>query len=129
MKISSNMLKRYLKKDFMQKELYNLTNEYITEVEQITTLLDIDNLVVGYVKECEKHPNADKLSVCQVDLGENITEQIVCGAPNVSKGQYVIVAKVGAMLPGDFHIKPVEIRGVKSNGMICSLSELGYGDK
>lgn len=129
MKISSNMLKRFLKRDFTLDELYNLTNEYITEVESVKTLLNLDNLVVGYVVSCFKHPNANKLSVCQVDIGQENLEQIVCGAANVKEGQYVIVAKVGAVLPGDFQIKPVEIRGIKSNGMICSLKELGYGDK
>lgn len=128
MKISLNMLKQYLKRDLTEKELYELTNEYITEVESVETLLNVNDLVVGYVKECIRHPNADKLSVCQVDLGD-ITEQIVCGAPNVKAGQYVVVAKVGAVLPGNFEIKSAEIRGVKSNGMICSLDELGYGDK
>lgn len=129
MRISSNILKRFLKKDLNKDDLYKLTNEYITEVESIETLLEIDNLVVGYVKSCEKHPNADKLSVCQVDIGEEKIEQIVCGASNVAAGQYVIVAKIDAVLPGDFEIKPVEIRGVKSNGMICSLDELGLKDQ
>lgn len=129
MKISSNMLKRYLKKPLTQEQLYKTTNEYITEVESVETLLELDNFVVGHVLTCQKHPNADKLSVCTVDLGENEPEQIVCGAPNVRAGQYVGVAKVGAVLPGDFEIKPVKIRGVESNGMICSLDELGFGDK
>lgn len=129
MKISSNMLKRFLKRDLSQEELYNFTNEFITEVESVQTLLNIENLVVGYVNSCIKHPNANKLSVCQVDIGKETLEQIICGASNVGEGQYVIVAKVGAILPGDFEIKPVEIRGIKSNGMICSLDELGYKDK
>lgn len=129
MKVSSNMLKRYLNRNLTQDELYKLTNEYITEVESVSTLLQVENLVVGYVNSCIRHPNADKLSVCQVDLGTGSLEQIVCGAPNVRADSYVIVAKVGAVLPGNFEIKPVEIRGVKSNGMICSLDELGYGEK
>lgn len=129
MKISSNMLKRYLKKPLTQEQLYKTTNEYITEVESVETLLELDNLVVGHVLTCQRHPNADKLFVCTVDIGETEPEQIVCGAPNVKAGQYVAVAKVGAILPGDFEIKPVKIRGVQSNGMICSLDELGFGDK
>src|SRR5699024_7113670 len=68
--------------------------------------------------------NADTLFLCEVDIGTE-TLQIVCGAPNVSEGQKVVVAKPGAVLPGNFKIKLVEIRGVESNGMICSLEELG----
>ncbi len=79
--------------------------------------------VVGYVKEKEKHPNADKLSVCQVDIGTE-TLQIVCGAPNVEAGQKVVVAKVGAVMPSGLVIQEAELRGVKSYGMICSAREL-----
>ncbi|MEH7295724.1 MULTISPECIES: YtpR family tRNA-binding protein [Bacillus] len=80
-------------------------------------------LVVGYVKEKEKHPNADKLNICQVDVGDE-TLQIVCGAPNVDQGQYVVVAKVGAVMPSGLVIKDAELRGVPSSGMICSAKEL-----
>ncbi|AKC67032.1 MULTISPECIES: YtpR family tRNA-binding protein [Bacillus] len=79
--------------------------------------------VVGYVKEKEKHPNADKLNICQVDVGDE-TLQIVCGAPNVDQGQYVVVAKVGAVMPSGLVIKDAELRGVPSSGMICSAKEL-----
>jgi tRNA-binding protein len=79
--------------------------------------------VVGYVKTKEKHPNADKLSVCQVDVGEE-TLQIVCGAPNVDAGQKVVVAKIGAVMPSGLVIKPAELRGMPSSGMICSAREL-----
>lgn len=79
--------------------------------------------VVGYVKEKEKHPNADKLSVCKVDVGTEEL-QIVCGAPNVDKGQKVVVAKVGAVMPSGMIIKDAELRGVPSSGMICSAKEL-----
>ncbi|WP_249669666.1 YtpR family tRNA-binding protein [Bacillus altitudinis] len=79
--------------------------------------------VVGYVKEKEKHPNADKLNICQVDVGDE-TLQIVCGAPNVDQGQYVVVAKVGAVMPSGLVIKYAELRGVPSSGMICSAKEL-----
>lgn len=80
--------------------------------------------VVGYVKEKEKHPNADKLSICQVDVGTEEL-QIVCGAPNVEAGQKVVVAKVGAVMPSGMLIKDAELRGVASSGMICSAKELG----
>ncbi|OES44179.1 phenylalanine--tRNA ligase subunit beta [Domibacillus iocasae] len=82
-------------------------------------------IVVGYVKSREQHPNADKLSKCLVDVGEEEPVQIICGAKNVDAGQYVAVARTGAVLPGNFKIKRAKLRGEESNGMICSLSELG----
>ncbi|MDY0277151.1 MAG: phenylalanine--tRNA ligase subunit beta [Acholeplasma sp.] len=126
MKILENGLKKFL--DNIPNNVYELTNGYITEVESYGKLYDISNVVIGKVLEKNKHENADTLSVTKVDLGDRI-EQIVCGAPNVDKGQYVIVAKEGAILPGDFVIKKSKIRGVESNGMICSLRELGIEDK
>lgn len=86
-----------------------------------------DDVVVGYVKESVQHPNADKLSLCQVDVGTE-TLQIACGADNVAAGQKVAVAKPGAVLPGNFKIKKVNLRGEESNGMICSLEELGINE-
>ena len=83
------------------------------------------NVVVGHVVSKEKHPEADKLNVCQVDVGEENLQQIVCGAPNVDAGQKVIVARPGAKLPGGIKIKKAKLRGQESNGMICSLQELG----
>lgn len=79
--------------------------------------------VVGYVEEKEKHPNADKLSVCKVNIGTK-TLQIVCGAPNVDRGQKVVVARIGAVMPNGQVIQPSELRGVPSEGMICSAREL-----
>lgn len=91
---------------------------------------DVDltpKFVVGFVKEKEKHSNADKLSVCQVDIGDE-TVQIVCGAPNVDAGQKVVVAKVGAIMPSGLEIKAGNLRGEDSFGMICSQKELGLPD-
>ena len=88
----------------------------------------IDHLVIGEVKECIDHPDSDHLHICQVDVGESIT-QIVCGASNVKKGIKVIVALPGCVLPGDFEIKSGKIRGQESNGMICALFELGVEEK
>lgn len=83
--------------------------------------------VVGYVDEMEKHPNADKLNICQVNVGEERL-QIVCGAPNVDKGQKVVVAKVGAVMPSGMIIKDANLRGIDSSGMICSAKELDLPD-
>ena len=94
------------------------------EVDSTHRTLIPNNVVVGFVKSKEKHPDADKLNVCQVDIGSKI-EQIVCGAKNVAAGQYVAVATVGAVLGEDFKIKKAELRGVPSNGMICSSTEIG----
>ncbi|MBD3841289.1 MAG: phenylalanine--tRNA ligase subunit beta [Campylobacterales bacterium] len=81
-------------------------------------------VVVGLVEDCQKHPDADKLNVCQVNLGDHTT-QIVCGAKNVASGQHVCVATIGAILGEDFKIKKAKLRGVESNGMICSSTEIG----
>lgn len=100
------------------------------EVDAIHYMTDevSEGVVVGYVKESKQHPNADKLSLCQVDVGTEEL-QIACGASNVAAGQKVAVAKPGAVLPGDFKIKKVKLRGEESNGMICSLEELGIKEQ
>ncbi len=85
---------------------------------------EIEPIVIGYVKECSKHPEADKLSVCLVDVGEEADVQIVCGAPNVKQGLYVPVAKVGTVMPEGMKIKKAKLRNVESSGMICSEREL-----
>lgn len=110
-----------------------LTEELLAEIKKlfeennIADELDVDlspKFVVGYVQEKVPHENADKLSVCKVDVGNEVL-QIVCGAPNVDAGQKVVVAKVGAVMPSGLRIKASELRGVPSNGMICSQKELG----
>ncbi len=99
------------------------------EVDEVSDLRGkYENIVVGYVEESEKHPNADKLSVCKVNDGENVYN-VVCGAPNVAKGQKVAFAKVGAVIPeGGFKLKKAKLRGVVSEGMICSGKELEIND-
>lgn len=97
-------------------------------VEKVITN-KIDNLVIGKVVSCLDHPDSDHLHLCQVDVGREELQQIVCGAPNVREGIKVIVALPGAVLPGDFAIKSSKIRGVESNGMICALYELGLEEK
>lgn len=100
------------------------------EVEGVEVLnKGISGVVVGYVLEREQHPNADKLNKCLVDIGAEEPVQIICGAANVDKGQKVAVATVGAVLPGNFKIKKAKLRGEESNGMICSLQELGIESK
>ena len=130
MLVSLNWLKHYV--DFSNTTTESLS-EMITksgiEVDGVHFVAEkIKNVVVGYVTSCEKHPNADRLNVCQVDVGEE-TLQIICGAPNIAERQKVAVAKPGAILPGDFKIKKVKLRGVESNGMICSLQELGVKEQ
>jgi len=88
----------------------------------------INNLVIGKILQCEKHPDSDHLHVCQVDIGNKVT-QIVCGAPNARVGIKVLVALPGCVLPENFEIKPGKIRGVESNGMMCALFELGLEKK
>lgn len=110
-----------------------LTESFLAEIKNffeknnLNDPLEFDlspKFVVGYVKEKVQHENADKLSVCTVDVGNEML-QIVCGAPNVAAHQKVVVAKVGATMPSGLKIKPTELRGVPSNGMICSQKELG----
>ncbi|MBM6617523.1 phenylalanine--tRNA ligase subunit beta [Bacillus suaedaesalsae] len=111
-------------------ELAELITKSGIEVEGVEVLnKGISGVVVGHVLEREQHPNADKLNKCLVDLGEGEPVQIICGASNVDKGQKVAVATVGAVLPGNFKIKPAKLRGEESNGMICSLQELGIEGK
>ncbi|MCQ2802871.1 MAG: phenylalanine--tRNA ligase subunit beta [Bacilli bacterium] len=98
------------------------------EVEEVSRLATGTNLTIGHILECEKHPDSDHLHVLKVDLGKYGTEQIVCGAPNARKGLKVIVARVGAKLK-DGNISASTIRGVASNGMCCSLLELGVDSK
>ncbi len=131
MLVSLNWLKNYV--DFgslTPEQLGEKITKSGIEVDGIEYIIGekSENIVVGYVKECEQHPNADKLKLCQVDVGEE-TLQIICGAANVAQGQKVVVAKPGAVLPGNFKIKKVKLRGIESNGMICSLQELSVGER
>ncbi|XJZ26425.1 phenylalanine--tRNA ligase subunit beta [Bacillota bacterium Lsc_1132] len=112
------------------KELAEKITKSGIEVEGVEVLNEgIKGVVTGYVVEREKHPNADKLNKCLVDIGGEAPVQIICGAPNVAQGQKVAVATVGAVLPGNFKIKKAKLRGEESNGMICSLQELGIEGK
>ncbi|HHW5929890.1 TPA: phenylalanine--tRNA ligase subunit beta [Staphylococcus aureus] len=126
MLISNEWLKEYVTIDDSVSNLAERITRTGIEVDDLIDYTkDIKNLVVGFVKSKEKHPDADKLNVCQVDIGEDEPVQIVCGAPNVDAGQYVIVAKVGGRLPGGIKIKRAKLRGERSEGMIYSLQEIG----
>jgi len=125
MLVSYNWLKQYTNVEDNASALAEKITRGGIEVEGVEYLAEeISGVVVGYVESKEKHPDAEKLNVCQVNVGEKENLQIVCGAPNVDAGQYVIVATVGAKLPG-IKIKKAKLRGVESQGMICSLAELG----
>ncbi len=125
MLVSKEWLNEFVRVNVPVEELAEKITRSGIEVEEIIDYSqDIKNLVVGHVLTKEKHPDADKLNVTTVDVGEE-TLQIVCGAPNVEAGQYVIVCKPGGRLPGGIKIKRAKLRGVESNGMICSLGELG----
>lgn len=126
MLISNEWLKDYVDAGVNVEDLAErITRTGIEVDDMIDYTKDIKNLVVGYIQSKEKHPDADKLNICQVDIGEEEPVQIVCGAPNVDAGQHVIVAKVGGRLPGGIKIKRAKLRGERSEGMICSLQEIG----
>lgn len=121
----------------MEKDVVNVapTEKHLEKINEILTAVGEEEVeadlsakfVVGYVSEKSQHPDADKLNVCQVDVGDD-NLKIVCGAPNVDAGQKVVVAKVGAWMPDGMYIKPSKLRGVESNGMICSKKELNLED-
>jgi len=135
MKISYNWLKQFIKIDWEAEKTGELLTDLGLEVEGIEKVESIKGslagIVVGEVLTCEKHPNADKLSVTTVNVGEEETIQVVCGAPNVAAGQKVPVATVGTVLYDEkgegFKIKKGKIRGEESFGMICAEDELGLG--
>lgn len=135
MKISINRLKKYIALTESPEEIAALLTRSGLEVEGVEEFVSIpgglEGIVIGEVLTCEKHPDADKLSLTTVDIGTGTPSQIVCGAPNVAKGQKVVVATVGAKLyptSGEpFEIKKAKIRGQASEGMICAEDEIGLG--
>ena len=128
MKLSTKFLKDYVDITVDAKTLAEDMTKVGNEYEEVKKLLPATNLTIGKVLECENHPDSDHLHVCKVDIGSEILN-IVCGAPNVRKGLKVIVALPGAELPGGITIKKGTIRGQESNGMLCSLEELGLEHK
>lgn len=136
MKISINWLKEYLETKSNPEEISDILTNLGLEVEKILPFESIKGgltgVVAGKVLKCEKHPNADRLKVTSIDLGNNETSEIVCGAPNIMEGQIVPIAKVGSKIytnGGDeIKIKKSKIRGVVSNGMVCAEDEIGLGE-
>lgn len=130
MKIPFSWLKEYVSLDGLTVDdvarKLTLAGSEISSIE--TTGGDIPGVVIGKIVSVHKHPDADKLNVCKVDIGGDSTLSIVCGAPNVENNIYVPVATVGSKLPNGITIKKATIRGFESNGMICSRSELGYDE-
>lgn len=127
MRVSNSWLKELVDIDVDAKDIADAMLHVGNEYESINELCPATDLVIGRVVSKRPHPDSDHLNVCEVDLGDKIY-QIVCGAPNVEANQKVIVSKVGAKLPAG-EIKQTVIRGVESNGMICSLAELGLESK
>ena len=135
MKISYNWLKQFIKIDLKSEETAILLTDLGLEVEVVSNYQSVrgglEGVIVGHVLTCEKHPDADRLSITTVDLGDGTPVQIVCGASNVAKGQKVPVATIGTKLFDkegvEFEIKKGKIRGQESHGMICAEDELGLG--
>ena len=136
MKISINWLKEYLETKSNPEEISDILTNLGLEVEKILPFESVKGgltgVVAGKVLKCEKHPNADRLKVTSIDLGNNEASEIVCGAPNIMEGQIVPIAKVGSKIytnGGDeIKIKKSKIRGVVSNGMVCAEDEIGLGE-
>ncbi|HEC42165.1 MAG TPA: phenylalanine--tRNA ligase subunit beta, partial [Bacteroides sp.] len=134
MKISYNWLKEYIDFDLSPEELGDILTMIGLEVEGTenfeTVKGGMEGCFIGQVKECTKHPNADKLTVNKVDIGTGTPLEIVCGAPNVAVGQKVVVATVGTTLyqgENSLTLKKRKIRGEVSEGMICAEDEIGLG--
>ena len=135
MKISYNWLKQFIKIDWSAEKTSELLTNLGLEVEGLDVFQSIKGglkgIVVGHVLTCEQHPNADKLKITTIDIGEKTPLNIVCGAPNVTKGQKVAVAKIGTTLytnEGEaWTIKKSKIRGEESHGMLCAEDEIGLG--
>ena len=130
MKFSESWLRTFVNPSLSGAELAHLLTMAGLEVEEMEAAAPpFTGVRVAQILEVNKHPDADRLTVCQVDIGEALPVQIVCGAPNAVAGMKVPCALPGAILPGDFKIKPTKMRGVESGGMLCSATELGISDE
>lgn len=129
MNISTRWLREWVNPDVSDEALAEKLTMAGLEVDGIARVAPaFDGVVVGQVISCEKHPDADKLSLCQVSVGSDENLQIICGAPNVRQDLKVVVATVGSKLPNGLKIKKAKLRGVESRGMLCSENELGISD-
>lgn len=131
MKFSHNWLNEYLGDTQDSQNLADTLTLAGLEVDAIEPVVaeKVSGVVVGQIKTINKHPDADKLNVCSVDAGEDELLTIVCGASNIYEGMKAPVAKIGAVLPGNFKIKKSKLRGQESFGMMCSEEELGLAEK
>ena len=129
MKLTYNWLKEFVDLDLAPEALSAKFISLGIEVESLTRLGDISGVVVGLIEKIEAHPNADKLVYCTVDAGKEKKLNIVCGAKNMKAGDKVPVAVDGAELPGGFKIKHTKLRGLLSEGMLCSSKELGISEE
>jgi len=129
MKFSESWLREWVNPQLSTNDLAEQISMAGLEVDGIEAIAgEFSGVVVGHVVECGRHPEADKLQVTKIDIGSGELLDIVCGAANCRQGLKVAVATVGAVLPGDFKIKAAKLRGQPSNGMLCSLSELGMAE-
>ncbi|MGE8217962.1 MAG: phenylalanine--tRNA ligase subunit beta [Stenotrophomonas maltophilia] len=125
MKFSENWLRSHVPTSVSRDELGAVLTAIGLEVEEVTALgVGLDHVVVARIVSAERHPEADRLQICQVDAGQGEHLQIVCGAPNARPGLVAPLAMIGAQI-GELKIKPAKLRGVDSNGMLCSARELG----
>ena len=125
--VSIDWLKEFVDIKEPPDKLADMLSSIGLEAEFLNSFDGLDGVVIGKVKSIEKHPNADRLSVCTVYDGEE-DYQVVCGAKNVAKDQTIAYAKVGSVLPGGFRLEKIKLRGVESSGMICSAKELNIHD-
>ena len=128
MNFPEHWLRTFADPDLSTQGLAHVLTMAGLEVEDVTPAAPVfEGVVIGHVLSVEPHPNAQKLHVCAVDVGNTNPLSIVCGAPNVSAGVKVPCARVGAKLPGN-QIREAKLRGVPSQGMLCSAAELGISD-
>jgi phenylalanyl-tRNA synthetase beta chain len=131
MRVPVAWLREYCSPDLSTTEIaerFDLTGTEVARLERVG-VGDADGFVVGLVLEAEQHPDADRLTVCKVDVGAGEPEQIVCGAPNVAAGQVVAVARPGALMPDGTKLGKAKLRGVESSGMILAEDEVGISDE
>src|ERR1039457_4833778 len=129
MNVTYNWLKEFVDFDLTAEQLADMLTMLGLEVEGMEAQgSGMDDVVVAVVEEKRQHPNADKLSLCKVNTGSELLD-VVCGAQNFTSGDTVALAKIGAVLPGDFRIKRSKIRGEESFGMLCSEKELRLAEE